>query len=636
MRHARQLGLVDQEKLRRARVAIAGMGGLGVPAAVYLALAGVGRLIIIDSDAVEESNLNRQFLYTEKDVGKKKVKVAAERLREMAPVEVEAREELDVSGAELVLDCLDNWESRKKVWEQAFGQGVPVVHGAADEWSGQVAVFMEEGDAAAFQGKREKGCRVVGAVTGLIGARMAIEALRILGGEGAPKVVAFDGKNFQEYPIQRRRYSHVLVRFSEIWTKSEVTRKKLERVLARNIEAQVGVSPEIKRGRLVLPKCNYHPLSRVFGVKSFSPALRVPLSRLEEEFEEFARAVKGRRFRVTVHRSWKGYGKTSQELQKELGAIAARHGKVSLRGFEVELGVEIHRDGAYLFTEKLEGPGGLPYGSEGRVLAMFSGGMDSPVAAWMVARRGAAVDALFLNPLGEGLESRVAGVFEPLKEWMPGARLFVVDIGEEVAQIREQVEEGFRQVVYKRFMYRVAGEVARRLGCEAVVTGESLGQVSSQTLRSISILEELGIPVLRPLIGMDKEEIIARAKELGTYGLSAGISEFCSIERHSNANPALEDVLREEGKLEFDFREISGRLREARQLDVKDLRPPAKGRFVVVRLWEGMPELEPGKKYVFVCQAGNSAYERAVEARRKGVEAYALSRKEAIKRGLLK
>ena len=499
MRHARQLGLVDQEKLRRARVAIAGMGGLGVPAAVYLALAGVGRLIIIDSDAVEESNLNRQFLYTEKDVGKKKVKVAAERLREMAPVEVEAREELDVSGAELVLDCLDNWESRKKVWEQAFGQGVPVVHGAADEWSGQVAVFMEEGDAAAFQGKREKGCRVVGAVTGLIGARMAIEALRILGGEGAPKVVAFDGKNFQEYPIQRRRYSHVLVRFSEIWTKSEVTRKKLE-----------------------------------------------------------------------------------------------------------------------------------------RVLAMFSGGMDSPVAAWMVARRGAAVDALFLNPLGEGLESRVAGVFEPLKEWMPGARLFVVDIGEEVAQIREQVEEGFRQVVYKRFMYRVAGEVARRLGCEAVVTGESLGQVSSQTLRSISILEELGIPVLRPLIGMDKEEIIARAKELGTYGLSAGISEFCSIERHSNANPALEDVLREEGKLEFDFREISGRLREARQLDVKDLRPPAKGRFVVVRLWEGMPELEPGKKYVFVCQAGNSAYERAVEARRKGVEAYALSRKEAIKRGLLK
>jgi len=297
--------------------------------------------------------------------------------------------------------------------------------------------------------------------------------------------------------------------------------------------------------------------------------------------------------------------------------------------------VEIHRDGAYLFTRRIPGPGGMPYGSEGKVLALFSGGIDSPVAAWMMARRGAAVEFLFLNPLGPVLESRVHAVFTSISRWFPGARLHVIDIGDEVEEIRSNVREGSRQTVYKRFMYRVAQEVAQGLGCSAIVTGESLGQVSSQTLQGLSVIDgAVGTPVFRPLIGMDKDEIVSLARRIGSFDKSSGIKEFCSVESHSNASPRVEEIEREEKKLDFDYSSIASQIRKARPVTV-ELGSPPEGDFVVVKLWEGIPKLRHGKKYLFVCKSGNRSAEEALRARKAGFEAYSMDYRTALKKGVL-
>jgi tRNA uracil 4-sulfurtransferase len=431
--------------------------------------------------------------------------------------------------------------------------------------------------------------------------------------------------------------THVLIRFSEIWLKSKVTRSKLLHLLSRNIEAAVGERPVDRYFRLV---AGYSPgirgrLSRVFGVKSFSPARKVTHGKLEKEFREFSRQVEGRSFRVTVHRPWKGYPKKSMELEKELGAIADEFGKVDLTGFEVNLEVEIHEDGAYLFSERVPGPGGMPYGSEGKALAMFSGGIDSPVAAWMMARRGAAVELLFINPLGPALESRVSAVFKSLEPWLPGARLHVVDAKEEIDGISTAITEGERQTVYKRFMYRVAAVVARELACAGIVTGESLGQVSSQTLQSLSVINgSVDFPVFRPLIGMDKDEIVELAKRIGTFESSSSMKEFCSIETHSNANPRMEKIAREEEKLRFDFSAIASRARES-TAEPLETAPPEGVKLKTIKMWEGVPELKKGEKYLFVCRQGHKSAEEVLKARSRGIEAYSLDYEKALKRGLV-
>jgi thiamine biosynthesis protein ThiI len=640
VRYERQEGLVDQEKISRTKAAIAGLGGLGNPAAAYLALAGVGRLALIDNDAVEEGNLNRQFLFRAADAGRPKAEVAAERIREMNPdVAVETHGEISagsIAGAGVVLDCLDNWESRRRLWSLAFSAGVPVVHGAADGWSGHVAVFRGENDAAPFLGKSGRAGQIIGAAAGETGSRMALEALKVLSGGPAPKMVSFDHGEPSEFSLGDRGWTHIIVRFSEIWLKSRATRRKLLGILSRNMARAAGEEPEFRRTRLFL---NYAPeklapLSRVFGVASFSPALEVPLDGLEERFGGFARrSVRGRRFRVTVRRAWKGYPKKSPQLERELGAIADRYGTVDLTGYEVELGVEIHEGVAYLFDRRLKGPGGLPYGSEGRALALFSGGIDSPVAAWMLARRGAGLELLFLNPLGPVLESRVRGVFETLRPWLPGAELKVVDIQEEVERIRAEVKEGMRQTVLKRFLYRVAAEVARELECTALVTGENLGQVSSQTLQSLTVIDgAVKTPVFRPLIGMDKEEIVALARRIGTFKVSSKLKEFCSLEGHSNASPGVGETLRAE--LDFDHAAVASRLRASRSVEL-GLSPPDGVGLEVVRVWEGVPKLDASKRYLFVCKEGSRAAEEAHRARASGMEAYALGCKEARKRGLM-
>ncbi len=368
-------------------------------------------------------------------------------------------------------------------------------------------------------------------------------------------------------------YDTVIVRYGEIWTKSEVTRRKMESILLENIERVLfDTSYEVRRGRGRIyidteeAETIANKLSRVFGVVSVSPA--VTTSKELEAIQETAKALAKLRvkrdmsFAVRVHRSDKSFPWKSIELERKIGgAIKSDTGaSVNLSNPDVTIGIEIS-DRAYIFDRIYDGPGGLPYGSQGKAVILFSGGIDSPVAAWLMARRGLSLDFLFINPGLPEPEANALEIANLLGErWYIRGEFYVADVPHLILQISEEVKEGLRQVVLKRFMYRIGEKLASEVGALAIVTGESLGQVSSQTLRNLCVIEEaVKIPVLRPLIGMNKDDSVRLAKKIGTYDLSIRIKEFCSLERHSNASARLRDVLNEESKVSFDIGSLTFR-----------------------------------------------------------------------------
>ncbi|MBR9681274.1 MAG: hypothetical protein GOV00_00545, partial [Candidatus Altiarchaeota archaeon] len=346
------------------------------------------------------------------------------------------------------------------------------------------------------------------------------------------------------------------------------------------------------------------------------------------------------KFRVTVHRQNKAYPMTSMKLQAELGAVVKEEipsAIVSLKNFIHNLEIEIHRDFALIFTNRVAGPGGMPEGVEGKALALFSGGIDSPVAAWMLGKRGVSIDFLFMNPLGPILENKVNSVYASIKAWFPNSKLYVIDTSEALKQIRENIQEGERQVILKRFLYKLAEKIANRKQYDALVTGESIGQASSQTMQSITVLNEaVTLPVLRPLIGMDKEETIHLARKIGSYESSSKIAEFCSIESHSNAHPRLENILKLERGLGIDYDEVASKLKLSEKTEVESMAPSGDLHdFEIIYLLKTPKyNLKKGKKYLFVCRAAHSASEAAHKARLQGVDAFALSYKDAKKKGL--
>lgn len=641
MRYLRQKSLVDQEKISKACVAVVGVGGLGNPASVYLAGLGVGKIILIDNDVIEKTNLNRQFLFSDRDVGTKKVVAAKKAIERFNPeVNVDTSETFNkkiLLNADVILDCLDSWESRKKLWETAFSLGKPIIHGGTGKFSGQVAVMFSKEDAFSLENKKESEKLVIGPVAGMVGSRMALECLNIIEGLQAPKIVLFEKGVVNEYPLKsaggKPEYTHTLVRFSEIWLKSPSTRNKMMGRLAGNICRAMKAKPEKEMARIVLR--GVHDLSRIFGVKSFSPCFKVPNGRLESFFAEYSSKLlrPGMKFRVTARRSAKVGEKTSMELQKSLGEIAFRTGaSVDLKNFDVNLEVEVHSEYTYVFHEKFEGPGGFPSGSQGRGLVLFSGGIDSPVAGWLMARKGMNLDFIFVNILGPALESKVKKVFSSLGEWLPGSELFVVDAVKNAESIRSQVREGLRQIVYKRMIYRIAEKFCTERKIPVIITGESLGQVSSQTAKSLACIEKaVNIPVMRPLIGMDKEEITAIAEKIGTYKYSSAIPEFCSMEDHSNASPSGFEVDQEEKNISVDFSGTTARKARNQKFDLE----PKERDYEVVLMWKALPVLKKGKKYLFVCKSGNKSAEEAVKARKAGFEAYSIDYRQAKKKGFI-
>lgn len=340
-----------------------------------------------------------------------------------------------------------------------------------------------------------------------------------------------------------------LLRFSgEIGIKARRTRHRFTRQIADSIEdalASAGVSFELERQWSRLFVATEDPeagavLRRVFGLQSLSPAIVRPWVDLDDivahGVEFFASAVAGRRFAVRARRT-SGHPQPpfdSPAIERALGAaLLSSAAGVDLDDPEVTAGVEVHADRVYFFADKIAGAGGLPMGIEGRALALVSGGFDSAVAAWEIWKRGVGLDFVFFNLGGRVHEQGVVRVVERLaRDWAYGdwPRLYSVDLRPQVETLQEKVKPRYWQLALKALMYQAADLLAADLELPALVTGEVIGQVSSQTLPNLLALDSTaGRPVLRPLLTWNKEQIVAAARTIGTYELSAVVPEFCAL-----------------------------------------------------------------------------------------------------------
>ncbi len=341
------------------------------------------------------------------------------------------------------------------------------------------------------------------------------------------------------------RTVHALVRFSgELSTKSRRTRTRFQRRLGENLRdafAAEGVDASLRRewSRFYVeaPDRGFEePLQRVFGVSSWSVLAGTSEARLgaivERGVELFADRVRGRTYAVRARRSGEhSFG--SGDIHQALGAALNPGATVDLGSPDVTVHVEVRGDRAFFYEDREAGAGGLPLGVQGRALALISGGFDSAVAAWMALRRGVSLDYVFCNLGGSAYQRLVIEVAKILADrWSYGTRprLHVLEFGPVVEAMRARAKPAYLQLVLKRMMYRGAARIGAETGAEALVTGEAIGQVSSQTLTNLRAIDDASdLPVLRPLLGFHKEEILARARQIGTHDLSAKIREYCSV-----------------------------------------------------------------------------------------------------------
>jgi thiamine biosynthesis protein ThiI len=283
-------------------------------------------------------------------------------------------------------------------------------------------------------------------------------------------------------------------------------------------------------------------LSRICGVQSVRPSHGANWSSMDEIVELgaelFADRVPGKTFAVDAQRvgQREKFPFDSVDVNYALGSVLDEAGgEVDLDDPDLEVPLEIHHDQVYFYDRDLPGPGGLPIGVEGRALALVSGGFDSAVAAWLMLKRGVALDFVFCNLGGPAHEQGVRSVIGALEEkWLHGyqADLHVVDFRPLLADLKVEVEGQYWQVVLKRLMMRAGDQIARRHGgYSALITGESIGQVSSQTLGNLAAIEDpIASPIFRPLASWNKEDIVELTRELGLHERAEQVSEFCALD----------------------------------------------------------------------------------------------------------
>ena len=393
----------------------------------------------------------------------------------------------------------------------------------------------------------------------------------------------------------------VLLRFSgEIAVKARPTRARFERQLVRNVVDAVrssGIAAQVTRTRNRILVATDDPrapevLARVFGVQSLSVASPHPAEKLTDVVDTgaalFRDAVAGRRFAVRARRvgDRARIAVEPREIERALGAaLLPGAAGVDLGKPEVTVAVELHEGLAYFCTDTLRGPAGLPVDVEGRAIALLSGGFDSAVAAWQMLRRGVQLDYLFCNLGGRAHQLGTLRVARVLAErWSYGSRphLHALDFDPIAADIRARTKARYWQVILKRQMLRAAERVAAERQAAALVTGEAVGQVSSQTLPNLATISAAtALPILRPLVGMNKDEIIRAAEQIGTAALSAVVDEYCAMVPTRPATVSkLAAVEAEEARLDPAL--VERAVAERAVLDLRTLDPDA----------EAIPELE--------------------------------------------
>jgi thiamine biosynthesis protein ThiI len=337
----------------------------------------------------------------------------------------------------------------------------------------------------------------------------------------------------------------VVVHYAEVGLKGR-NRPRFERCLARNLERALRdhAPAQVRRlyGRLLLElpddasfEVVRRRLARVWGVAYFARASVVPptLEAIEATVDALVDASTFETFGVRARRIDKRHPFKSSDLNRELGRrIQDRSGaRVDLGDPDVWFEVHVLSNEAIVLHERFPGPGGMPVGSAGRVVSLISGGIDSPVASALALKRGCEVSFVHFHSAPHTTRASQDKVRELIGRIVGSAgpaQVFMVPFGELQQTLLREAPADPRIVLYRRFMVRIAERLAQRVGALALVTGESLGQVSSQTLGNLDTINRAAtLPVLRPLIGMDKADIIGLAQELGTYEISIEPDEDC-------------------------------------------------------------------------------------------------------------
>lgn len=389
----------------------------------------------------------------------------------------------------------------------------------------------------------------------------------------------------------------ILIRFSgEIATKAAQTRRRFTKRLIRNIEdafARENLSYTLHKdwSRLFIETDSERALdflSRIFGIRSLSVVEKKRLESRNELLVEgerlFKDCVEGKTFAVRARRAGgvKDPRFRSLDVERELGArLFPYSAGVNLDQPQVTVSVEIHGDEAYFFTEVVPGPGGLPLGARGRGLALISGGFDSAVAAWLILRRGVALDYIFFNLGGTPHLASMLPVTKAISDkWSYGDRpqIHIIDFENIIHELQRSTNKRYWQVILKRLMLMAAEKVADEYNQLVLVTGEVIGQVSSQTLPNLYVISDATrFPIFRPLLGFDKHEIVEKAKQIGTGKHSEGNEEYCAlVARYPVTRASLHEVVNEEAALDFSVldRAISEQVRlDLNSIELSSLTP---------------------------------------------------------------
>ena len=366
----------------------------------------------------------------------------------------------------------------------------------------------------------------------------------------------------------------ILIRYGEIFLKGN-NRGYFESALAKNIRTALE-NFKFKfvraQNRFLLEDYDeayetdiIDKLTKIFGIHSVSVAVKVKST--EEELEKAAVLMmkdKSGTFRVTVNRADKKIQKSSMELAARLGGAVLESNPnltVNLHVFDTDLYVDIRENGlSYLFNDKIMGAGGMPVGTAGAGMVLLSGGIDSPVAAYMMAKRGLKLHAIHFHSApytSEMAKQKVVDLAGIVKNYSGPIVLHVIPFTDVQLKIHEKCPAELMITIMRRFMMRIAERIAKANSCGALITGESLGQVASQTMESITVTNGVieDLPVFRPLIGMDKTEIMDIARNIDTYDTSILPYEDCCtvfLPKNPVIRPKLETVLKAEAKLDVE------------------------------------------------------------------------------------
>ena len=367
-----------------------------------------------------------------------------------------------------------------------------------------------------------------------------------------------------------------LIKYAEIAIKGknrylfEDALVKQMRLALESVEGDFQVIKEQGRVYVLCPE-NYdfdeavEALQRVFGIVGISPVMIFPDQGLEQTKKDVLEYMQARypdfsgTFKVYTRRAKKSYPVPSMEVSAELGGVILDHfpgASVDVHTPELTLSVEI-REKIYVYSETLPGPGGMPVGTNGKAMLLLSGGIDSPVAGYMIAKRGVKIDAVYFHAppyTSERAKQKVVDLAKLVARYSGPIRLHVVNFTDIQLYIYDQCPHEELTIIMRRYMMRIAEHFAKESGCLGLITGESIGQVASQTMQSLAATNEVcTIPVYRPVIGFDKQEIVEISRKINTFETSIQPFEDCCtifVAKHPVTKPNLNVIHRSEKKLD--------------------------------------------------------------------------------------